>query len=167
MSGQGTGWQPGVIVVGYDGTASAELALRRTAEIAAPLGSLVVVADVAAPDPVPALPGAFGLGAYDYIDTSAQIRRTDDSLWREHREQVAALLRGRGVKFEFATAIGEPVGELVDLAATRSADLIVVGSRELGFLERLVGGSVSQGVARRASCDVLIVRSPEDTTPAP
>ena len=37
------------------------------------------------------------------------------------------------------------------------ADLIVVGTREPGFLERLFGHSVSASVQRHARCDVLIV----------
>ena len=38
-----------------------------------------------------------------------------------------------------------------------NVDLIVVGMRKKGFLERLVEGSVAQDVMRRATCDVLAV----------
>ena len=48
------------------------------------------------------------------------------------------------------------------MAERRGADLIVVGTRQPGLLERLLEGSVSQGVARRAGCDVLIVHPAED-----
>jgi nucleotide-binding universal stress UspA family protein len=47
---------------------------------------------------------------------------------------------------------------LVEAAATRSADLLVVGRRDQGALKRLVLGSVSAKVLDRAPCDVLVVR---------
>lgn len=50
---------------------------------------------------------------------------------------------------------GHPVKVLVDAAA--AADLVVVGSRGLHGLEAL--GSVSERVAHRAGCSVLVVRS--------
>ena len=54
-------------------------------------------------------------------------------------------------------AIGDPAKAIAELADARNADLIVVGSRELGFFERMLGQSVSEGVAHKAHCDVLIV----------
>ena len=45
-----------------------------------------------------------------------------------------------------------------------SADLIVVGSRGLGNIERMVLGSVSEFVANNAKCPVIIVRGSSDIT---
>jgi nucleotide-binding universal stress UspA family protein len=45
----------------------------------------------------------------------------------------------------------------VELAEQRSANLIVVGTREPGLLKRLLGLSVSGSVERKARCDVLVV----------
>ncbi len=53
---------------------------------------------------------------------------------------------------------GRSADVLVDLARTLGADLIVVGSRGMGRLGRLVLGSVSDGIAHHAPCPVLVVR---------
>jgi nucleotide-binding universal stress UspA family protein len=149
------------IVVGYDGTQPAVLALARAAELATTFGSRVVVADVALPEPLEAIPGAFGLAPY-YVRTAEQGVRTDQALWQQHRAQIDSFLAETGVSHEFAGVVGEPAEEIVDVAERRHADLIVVGTREPGFVERLLGGSVSQSVARRAHCDVLIVHPPDE-----
>jgi nucleotide-binding universal stress UspA family protein len=73
------------------------------------------------------------------------------------RERVQRLFADADLQVEFAGVAGEPAQELVDAAEQHQAALIIVGTREPGFLERLLGGSVSQDVARRARCDVLIV----------
>ncbi|MGH9230512.1 MAG: universal stress protein [Acidimicrobiales bacterium] len=43
-------------------------------------------------------------------------------------------------------------------AEDEDADLVVVGSNDRGFLQRLLGGSVSQELARKSPRPVLIVR---------
>ena len=85
----------------------------------------------------------------------------DEALWAQHRERVQSLFADAGIAVEFAGVVGQPAGEIVELAEHHRADLIVVGTREPGLVERLLGGSVSQGVARRAHCDVLIVHPGE------
>lgn len=150
------------IVVGYDGTRAAERALTRAGELAKAFDSKVVVVSVAAPAPVAFTGGAFGLMPYYYPEPDVAGARTDEALWREHRERVEGLFAGIRVPIEFAGVTGEPSELIVDVAETHGADLIVVGTREPNLLERLFGGSVSEGVARRARCDVLIVHSPEE-----
>jgi len=147
------------IVVGYDGTAPAERALTRASELAQAFGARVVIADVAAPRPLEAMPGGFGLTPY-YFSSAELGVQADKELWQRHRERIESFFAETGVAHEFAGVVGAPAAEIVDIAEERGADLIVVGTREPGFLDRLFGGSVSQGVARRAGCDVLIVHSP-------
>jgi nucleotide-binding universal stress UspA family protein len=81
----------------------------------------------------------------------------DERLWQQHRTEVDRFLAAAGISAEFAGAVGEPAERIVELADKHDADLIVVGTHEPGFLERLLGGSVSDSVAHRAHCDVLIV----------
>ena len=150
------------ILAGYDGTRSAERALRRVAELATAFDSKVVIVSVLPPEPVATTRGAFGLMSY-YDPTAEMDVRTDEALWQQHRERVQAFFAAAGLAVEFAGVTGEPVEEIVGLAEKQQADLIVVGTREPGFVERLLGGSVSQGVARRAHCDVLIVHPPDES----
>jgi nucleotide-binding universal stress UspA family protein len=149
------------ILVGYDGTRSAERALARAAEVAKAFGATVVVISVVAPEPVDTS-GAFGLMPYSTYEPGRIDPRADEAVWQQHRGQVESFLKEAGVESKFVGVVGEPVGEIVDAASALHADLIVVGTREPGFLERLLGGSISQGVAKHAACDVLIVHPGPD-----
>ena len=146
------------IVVGYDGTAPAEHALRRAADYARAFAAKVVVVSVATVEPLAdvAAPGAFGLTPY-YAYAPGQVLERNEQQWEQHRERVHALFADASLEVEFAGVAGEPAQELIDTAEQHRARVIIVGTREPGFLERLLGGSVSQDVARRARCDVLIV----------
>ena len=55
-------------------------------------------------------------------------------------------------------AVGHPESEILRIAEEIGADLVVVGSRGLGPLGRVLMGSVSESVVRHAHCSVLVVR---------
>jgi len=133
------------IVVGYDGTEASERALARAGDLATAFGSTLIVTSVS-----PVLTGAaHGGGSVDPADPP-----------EEHEALLAKAhhtLAGRGIEPETVRATGDPAEAIVELAEQRSADVIVVGTREPGFWERLLGHSVSAAVQRHAHCDVLIV----------
>ncbi|AHY48029.1 Universal stress protein family [Rubrobacter radiotolerans] len=54
--------------------------------------------------------------------------------------------------------MGRPDAEVVALAEEIGAGLIVLGSRGLGGMKRVLMGSVSDSVVRHAHCPVLVVR---------
>lgn len=134
------------IVVGYDATPEAERALERAAEIGKALDAEIVVTSVAR-----VLHGwGKGMGGPDPVDPpelhQAELRRAKKRL-----EEL-------GVEPETVDAVGEPWKKIVELADTGEADLIVVGSRGAGPIERFFVGSVSNDVTHHARCDVLVVR---------
>ncbi len=57
--------------------------------------------------------------------------------------------------------VGKPDVEIAALAEEIGAGLIVVGSRGLGAMRRVLMGSVSSSVVRHAHCPVLVVRKEE------
>jgi nucleotide-binding universal stress UspA family protein len=133
------------IVVGFDDTEPSRRALERAADLAEAFGAKLVVTSVA-----PILIGAGrSAGPIDPVDSPA-----------EHREQLhdaKELLEARSIEVEYVPALGEPADTIAELADDRDADLIVVGTRDPGILERLLGQSVSERVAHHAHRDVLIV----------
>ena len=57
--------------------------------------------------------------------------------------------------------MGKAATEIVDLAEELDAGLIVLGSRGLGVIRRVLMSSVSDSVVRHAHCLVPVVRKEE------
>jgi nucleotide-binding universal stress UspA family protein len=130
------------IVLGYDDTEASKHALERAAQLVKAFGSKLTVTSV--------VPLAAGRGGgLESTETPAK-----------HAEEAAharEYLEGQGIEAEYQGIVGEPADAIVELAKERGADLIVVGTRELGAIARLLGQSVSDSVSHKAHCDVLIV----------
>jgi nucleotide-binding universal stress UspA family protein len=133
------------IVVGYDDTEPSKRALERAADLAEKFDSKIIVTSVA---PV-LVPSGHGQAGIDPTDTPTQ--------HHVELEHAQSYLSGRNVSVELQPAIGDPADGIVEAAEQSGADLIVVGTREPGILDRLLGTSVSQAVSKHAHCDVLIV----------
>lgn len=81
----------------------------------------------------------------------------DDAFARQEAvgQKVAGRQAPEGAEIE--VAFGEPADAIVVAADDVGADLIVVGSHQKNFLERLIRGSVSEDVVRKAPRPVLVV----------
>jgi nucleotide-binding universal stress UspA family protein len=124
------------ILVAYDDPESATLA--RAADLAEESRAMLIVTNVVAP-----------------VERS-EVNEADREA-RERLDEADSYLKRRGLSGELVSSVGPPAGAILRLAKERQVDLVVVGTRKKGFLERLVEGSVAQDVLRGASCDVLVV----------
>ena len=133
------------ILVAYDDTAPSKRALERAATLAEAFGSRVLVTSIA---PL----------THSGPRSATHIARSEGPADRdEDVHEAQAVLEARGITAEAVTVLGDPASAIARLAEDRGADLVVIGTRALGPVQRLLGQSVSQAVSRRVHCDVLIV----------
>ncbi len=86
-------------------------------------------------------------------DRELATRRSESALRR-----AAALCKKAEARFELRTGLG-PVAETIDrIARETDADQIVMGTRGLGKLGRIILGSVATEVTRLASVPVTLVK---------
>jgi nucleotide-binding universal stress UspA family protein len=143
---------PGIIV-GVDGSGHSQRALQWAMKEAAlrhvPLGVLTVH---------PAIVGYYGgvVTSPGDLELTEQIR----AAVKEEAEQMLAGLAGPHPESITVTAVhGFPVEELI--AASKDADMVVLGSRGVGGFTRMLLGSTAGQVVQHAHCPVVIV-PPED-----
>jgi nucleotide-binding universal stress UspA family protein len=65
-----------------------------------------------------------------------------------------------GINVEYLVADGVPAEEIIRTAADHNCDLIVMGTHGRTGLSRLMMGSVTEEVVRKAPCPVLTLKSP-------
>jgi nucleotide-binding universal stress UspA family protein len=131
------------IVVGYDASPDAERAVEWAVSTARLSGQRVeLVIAVSAMDPV-----------------LSDFRQINEHIAEERHARAAQSLRSAGcIDAEVTLTHGNTVPVLI--TASRSADLLVVGSRGHSLAGGTFGGSISQHVARHAACPVVVVREP-------
>jgi nucleotide-binding universal stress UspA family protein len=142
------------IVVGTDGSPTAQEAVRQAAQLAKHLNSKVYI--VSAYEPV---------AAGRLRDERQQV--PEDLQWtvnpREDVEQAlkagAAALQEDGVAVETLARQGDPADAILDVAEEKGADLIVVGNKGMTGAKRFLLGSVPNKVSHHAPCSVMIIRT--------
>lgn len=134
------------ILVAYDDTEPSKRALERTATLAEAFGSRVLVTSIA--------PLHY---SSPRLTLTVKERGEGPAAREEDMQQAKAILEEHGVAAETLAARGHPAPTIARLAEENDVDLVVVGTRVPGAVQRLLGQSVSQGVSRKAQCDVLIV----------
>ena len=145
-----TGWSPKQVVVGIDGSDqaghAAEVAVALARSHKARLHVITVVRPpegwwgvVGSPPPADAL--------------SASMEHAQ----RTVLDETLAHLDTKGLEVLASEEIGDPSSALIDYCSRVGADLLVVGRRGAGMVERIVLGSVADRLAHHAPCPLLIV----------
>ncbi|MGJ9424045.1 universal stress protein [Aeromicrobium sp. CF3.5] len=139
----------GGVLAAHDGSANAQRALDDAVRLAAALQTHVTVvrawAIATAPRPRTASPG-YVPPLEDFAASTLEALDADVADLRAAHPQV---------RIDTAVTHGNAAEQLI--AASESADLIVVGRRGRGGFAQLVLGSVSDQVVRHAQCPVLVV----------
>lgn len=160
----------GPAVIGFDGTAAAEQAVREAGDLLAPRRALVVVAieegaafgEVMAPVFVTGLPA-----------TELEIRtavRAEEYVIEQAinlAQKGAALAQEVGLEAE-SLVVSDDVSAartLLRVADEQNASVVVVGAHRRGALSRLLLGRTAKEVLKRARRPALVVRDPDTGVP--
>ena len=141
------------IVVGTDGSDTANQAVRQAVELALAVGGSIDLVSAYAPVPAQRL-------------SEERRQAPEDLQWAiTPREDVdatlaaaAAIAQEAGVSVEVFPRQGDPADAILDVAEERGSDLIVVGNKGMTGAKRFLLGSVPNKVSHHAPCSVLIIR---------
>jgi nucleotide-binding universal stress UspA family protein len=130
------------IVVAFDLSASSHYALARALDAAR--GNVLHVVCVLEPG-----------GPHDY----QYAERLQSALVDRIAKELEARASTEVVHFFVHVRIGKPAEEILMLAQEIGADSIIIGTKGLVGIERLVLGSVAEKVMREAGCSVEVARA--------
>ena len=143
------------ILIAYDGSPDAEMAVDEVAARPWPKGSQIRLVTVVEPP--------LGTPPPNFEFYGALIVGVEDSL----REEAAQRITKAIVKFKERSDLelshevkeGSPKSSLLEAIREWPADLVVVGSHGRTRLERLFLGSVSHALVTHAPCSVEVIRT--------
>ncbi|NEB76363.1 universal stress protein [Streptomyces sp. SID14478] len=150
---QHTNDQPWPVVVGVDGSACSQEALRWGLAQAHVTGSAL---EAVAAWQYPEVFG-YSYGWTPSLPDGGEFAKTAEQSLRETVDTVRNHL-GHSVEVTIRVTEGHPVQVLMD--AARNAQLLVLGSRGHGTFTGMMLGSVSQHCVQHAPCPVVVVPQP-------
>jgi nucleotide-binding universal stress UspA family protein len=142
------------IVVGTDGSDTANQAVRQAVDLARSVGAKLELVSAYEPVPAQRLREERKQAPEDLQWAINPKEDVDATL-----EAAAALAREAGVSIDVYPRQGDPADAILDVAEEREADLIVVGNKGMTGAKRFLLGSVPNKVSHHAPCSVLIIRT--------
>ena len=130
------------ILLAYDGTPAADTAMSTTVALAKAFKAEVGVVSV-----VPVHPGRAPVDPWD-----------DRPVHATQLQRARQLLTEEGIEAVLIEPAGDPAVVIEEEAERGGYDTIVVGSRRLGAVGRILQGSVSEHVATHAKTTVVVAQ---------
>ncbi len=141
------------IVVGTDGSPTADVAVDRAGALASALGAtLHVVSSYSSTSTSGAWMASAGGVAISEVVSAEQAEATAEEIVTRARARLASL----GLDVRTHVCSGEAAQALIAIADDEHAQMIVVGNRGMTGTRRVLG-SVPNRVSHHAHCGVLIV----------
>jgi nucleotide-binding universal stress UspA family protein len=139
------------IVVGTDGSHTAERAVERAGELARALGAAVHVVICCRTSNTAWMAAAGGVAVPD-AQSDAEMRGWAEDVLTRARTRLSQS----GIEARTHLCQGDPADALTTIAEAEDAQMIVVGNRGMSGARRVLG-SVPNRVSHTAHCAVLIV----------
>lgn len=107
---------------------------------------------------------ALSVASVGTIDVGPEVDALRAEMHDDALDWIARAVRDNGDREPLTTDIlfGDPGAQIVGIAQRTDIDLIVMGTRGLKGLKRMLLGSVASHVLRHAPCPTLVVKEPED-----
>lgn len=107
---------------------------------------------------------ALSVAAVGTIDVGPEVDSLRSELHDDAQRWIARVVQDNGERepIDSDVIFGDPGAQIVAVAQRTDVDLIVMGSRGLKGLKRVLLGSVAAHVLRHAPCPILVVKEPED-----
>jgi nucleotide-binding universal stress UspA family protein len=134
------------ILVAVDGSESAKKAFEKSIYLARKCSSRIDLVHV-----VQCEIGGDSANTFEIID---ELKEKAKKMLEEYETQAAK----KNVPIQITVMQGDPAKAIIELAKTKSYDLIIMGTRGRTAFQELLIGSVSQKVMHHASCPVMVVR---------
>jgi nucleotide-binding universal stress UspA family protein len=127
--------------------------LEGAGDLASSLGAKLIILHVAEPAAAYVPVGA----AMDVITAPVPVEPPDMNALKERLEQLASLLRAKGITVETSASVALPAEEILEQAEKSNASMIVLGSHGHGALYHLFSGSVVTSVLHKSKIPVTVI----------
>jgi nucleotide-binding universal stress UspA family protein len=146
---------PAPILLGTDGSRSAALATETVAGLIRPDACRVTALSVALDPGPPVDLWPVPTGDPDHVAAAESAQRTRLAEVETTAREAAEVLGRAGIEARHKGVLGNPTIEILKEADGGAYDLVVIGSRGLGPVQRVLLGSVSDQVARHARATLV------------